>query len=952
MRLFYFFSVFFLININYVKGQDKKTIEEEINLLYEHSQQYFYTNLDSTQFYGKRIYNLAEKIGDLNTQLGILNQLIISDNYAYDLKVVYRDINTMDSLIRNDTRVDTLTDAPAYYKYLLSAKGNYYFKIGNFNKSNKYFNQLLRELGKQGDSLQFFDAATRLSTLEFLGETAKNQNKLSLAEEYYNQVKRELEYYKYKHWENQFMGVNNKLSKVLIANKKYKEANQYLEQSLLHYKQESLQNPKLKNSLKSSYKITIENYLIQDSISKALSYIEENYKVLDENDPFKKELDLLAGDAWLKKLDFEKAERYYKEGLEGYKSYRDNQKHPDIAEILLRFSDLEIKEGNLSAALKYCQQALNELSPLYNNEKISDNPSVADVSSNLVFINVLAEKISVLRKLYESESDKTYLEAALNTALVFVESFDALKPEYESKVDKQFLITEMYPALQGAMEMCYKLFSLTKDDKFIEYAFYFVEKSKSILLLESTRSAQANSFGGVPDEVLNKERQYRASILYLEKKAFTQNRDSKLSDSLFRLKTEYYSFVSKLEHDYPRYFNLKYKSEVVSVEKIRSFIADEFTVLDYFVDDKAIYIIQIQKSKLHFDRITLSDNLRTNIERFYSQISNLKLGNEDKLNELSFDIYNSIIKPSLEKSNTEKLIIISDDILNYLPFDALVTKQDGSEYLLDKYVVSYANSATLLLEERGSDVKVSGEVLAFAPQFQSAGTTEIVSDRSQFAPLKFNQQEVKNISSYFETKSLIGTDASITNFNQFSSDYQVLHFATHASANDEYPDYSFLALASDKNRDSISFLYVKDLYAKDLNADLITLSACETGIGKFQKGEGILSLARGFNYAGAKSLVTSLWKVNDETTSQIMNFFYKNLDQGQSKNEALRNAKLEYLKTSDDSVLKHPYYWAGFVISGDMSPMNSSSNLWVFLIGGVLFLLIVFILYKRYHNPS
>ena len=287
-----------------------------------------------------------------------------------------------------------------------------------------------------------------------------------------------------------------------------------------------------------------------------------------------------------------------------------------------------------------------------------------------------------------------------------------------------------------------------------------------------------------------------------------------------------------------------------------------------------------------------------------------------------------------------------------MPFDALITKQDGSEYLLDKYVVSYANSATLLLEDRGSDVKVSGEVLAFAPQFKSAGTTEIVSDRSQFAPLKFNQQEVKNISSYFKTKSLIGTEASITNFNQFSSDYKVLHFATHASANDEYPDYSFLALASDKNQDSVSFLYVKDLYAKDLNAELITLSACETGIGKFQRGEGILSLARGFNYAGAKSLVTSLWKVNDETTSQIMNFFYKNLDKGQSKNEALRNAKLEYLRTSDDSVLKHPYYWAGFVISGDMSPMNSSSNLWIFLIGGVLFLLIIFILYKRYHNPS
>ena len=964
MRIIYLLFITFLSFTSLLRGQhlqnhnrsisveERISIEEEMDSVYEYAQQFFYTNLDSTQFYSKKVYDLAGRIGDFSSQLGVLNQLIISDNYVYDLHQVNKDIEKMDSLIQNNKRMDTVLNGQAFYNFLLWAKGNYFYKTRDFYRSEKYFKSLITEIEKKGDSLSDFDASTRWSSLEFLGEISRRQNKLSMSQDYYNQIKTELEKYKYQGWKNHSMGLNSKLSKLLVQNKDFRTANDIQIASLNHFKDEVKKDPKFKNSLKSSYQVTIENYLQQDSLEQALFYIKESYDNVDEKDPFKKQLDLLAGDAWLKKLDFKKAESYYKEGLDGYKSYRDNQKHPDIAEILLRFSDLEVKKGNFSTALKYCQQALVELSPLYKSEDISNNPSGADVSSNLVLLNVLAEKIFVLGLLYENEMDKTYLEAALNAALKFVESFDALKPEYESKVDKQFLITEMYPALQDAVEVCYKLFSLTKDDKFIKQAFFFVEKSKSILLLEATRSAQANSFGGIPDEVLNKERQYRASILYLEKNAFTQNRDSKLSNPLFRLKTEYYDFVSKLEHDYPRYFNLKYKNEVASVEKIRDFIGDEFTVLDYFVDDKIIYVIQIQKSKLHFDRIMLSDNLKTSIERFYEQVSNFKLSNANRVNELSFDIYNSIIKPSLDKSNTKKLIVISDDILNYLPFDALTTKQDGSEYLLDKYVVSYANSATLLLEDRGRDQKISGEVLAFAPQFQSAGTTEIVSDRSQFAPLKYNQQEVKNISTYFKTKSLIGTDASINNFNQFSSDYKVLHFATHASANDEYPDYSFLALASDKKQDSISFLYVKDLYTKDLNAELITLSACETGIGKFQRGEGILSLARGFNYAGAKSLVTSLWKVNDETTSQIMNFFYKNLDEGQSKNEALRNAKLEYLRTADDSVLKHPYFWAGFVISGDMSPIGSSSNLSIILIVGVIFLVTIFILYKRYHFSS
>jgi len=114
-----------------------------------------------------------------------------------------------------------------------------------------------------------------------------------------------------------------------------------------------------------------------------------------------------------------------------------------------------------------------------------------------------------------------------------------------------------------------------------------------------------------------------------------------------------------------------------------------------------------------------------------------------------------------------------------------------------------------------------------------------------------------------------------------------------------------------------------------LTTDLVTLSACQTGLGKLQKGEGMLSLAKGFSYAGAKSLVTTLWKINDQTTSELMQEFYKNLDDGMPKDKALREAKLAYLKTADDDLLTHPYFWSGFMISGDVAPLTSNnSNLW------------------------
>lgn len=930
-----------------LSNQEKQAIQKEMDSIYEYAQKFFYTHLDSTQYYGKKIYDLATHIGDLNTQLGILNQLIISDNYAFDLKMVYKDVNTMDSLIKNDKRIDTLTDGLAYNKFLLSSKGNYYFKLGNLNKAKTYFHKLLKELNKSGDSLDYFDAATRLSTLEFLGETAKKQNKLSLAVQYYDQVRRELEYYKYRYWKNQLMGVNNKVSRILISKGEFQKASTYLQQSLLHFKEEAKENTKLKNLLKSSYQVTIENYLKQDSTDLALLYIKESRDLIDDNDPFKKQLDLLAGDAWLKKLDFKKAEFSYKQGLKEYQKYRDNKKHADIAGILLRFSNLEVQREELKAALVYCQRALDQLSSSFDVNSIGSNPNTDKASSKLTLIQVLTSKLTLLKKLYLSEKNIEYLYAALKTSQAFISSFDALKPEYENKVDKQFLINEMYPALQDAVAVCYQLFDITNNKKYVEQAFYFIEKSKSILLLEAIRNAQANSFGGVPDDILNKEQQYKASILHLEKKTFIKNNKRELSDTLFKLRTEYYDFISKLEKDYPRYYNLKYDNKVVRIDEVLNFIDDGFTILNYFMGDDAVYLVQIQKGELYFDRIDLNDHLKSDIQKFYTGLSNVQLGSEKMLAKISYTIFDKLLRPSLDRSTSKNIIVIPDDILYYLPIDALATKSNGSDYILNKYVISYGNSATLWCQKRIREDSESGDLLAFAPQFDRLSATEVMSDRSQFAPLKYNQVEVEKISTYFDTKSLIGSEATMRNLNQLGSGYRILHFATHASANDEYPDYSYLALVSDRHQDSINFLYVQDLYAKNLNAELVTLSACETGIGKFQKGEGILSLARGFKYAGAKALLTSLWRVNDDATSQIMNLFYKNLKKGQLKNEALRNAKMEYLDTTDDSLLKHPYYWAGFALSGDVQPLEMFSIPWVLWVCGILLLILSFGVYKK-----
>ena len=166
--------------------------------------------------------------------------------------------------------------------------------------------------------------------------------------------------------------------------------------------------------------------------------------------------------------------------------------------------------------------------------------------------------------------------------------------------------------------------------------------------------------------------------------------------------------------------------------------------------------------------------------------------------------------------------------------------------------------------------------------------------------------------------------------------------ATHATANDTYPDYSYLAFAQAEDSNQSNILYIKDLYNMSLNADMVTLSACETGIGQLKNGQGMLSLSKGFNYAGAKSIVNTLWNINDKSTVKLMEYFYEGLSKGYSKPEALRLAKLKYLETTEDDLLKHPYYWAAFRVSGDTSPLSSgTTTIWWISIGlGVTFLFI------------
>ena len=287
-------------------------------------------------------------------------------------------------------------------------------------------------------------------------------------------------------------------------------------------------------------------------------------------------------------------------------------------------------------------------------------------------------------------------------------------------------------------------------------------------------------------------------------------------------------------------------------------------------------------------------NLPQEIEAFRKALEDPK---SNQISELSRNLYGRLIQPVAPQLTTKRLLIVGHGVLHYLPFAAL---SDGSGYLVDRYSIRLLPSASVLQFLKGRQAQKAGSLLAF-------GNPDLGDAKYD---LKFAQDEVQTIAKSFSgAKVLVRQEATKSAFKSLGPQFSYLHLATHGKFDPDMPLKSGLLLAKDNQDDG--FLSMGDLYSMRLNADLVTLSACETGLGKVSNGDDVVGLTRGFLYAGSNSIVASLWEVDDLATSQLMTEFYTNLKKG-DKQEALRQAQLSVKKQNP-----HPFYWAAFTITGE-----------------------------------
>jgi CHAT domain-containing protein len=302
--------------------------------------------------------------------------------------------------------------------------------------------------------------------------------------------------------------------------------------------------------------------------------------------------------------------------------------------------------------------------------------------------------------------------------------------------------------------------------------------------------------------------------------------------------------------------------------------------------------------------------------------------------ETSNILYAALVKSI--GSKIKHLIFIPDNELCYLPFETLVDEK--GKYLVENYSVQYQYSTSIL---KRSAARFRGhQTLSFAPFASLAG--------QGFGRLPNSLSEVAALIG----KKYIDTAATKERLLNHLHDYKVIHLATHAVVNNRENSFSYILFSgADSNH---SRLYLSEVYNLPLQqTDLVILSACETGAGKFIKGEGVMSLSRAFSYAGCSNIVTTLWKADDYSTAYLSNKIHDYLDKGLTIDKALQQAKLDYL--GDKKInprLKQPYYWSHLVFLGNVSENNSFHRTWLVLAIALGLLILIGIFIKRSRKPG
>lgn len=594
-------------------------------------------------------------------------------------------------------------------------------------------------------------------------------------------------------------------------------------------------------------------------------------------------------------------------------------------ETYLYYSRLMYNTGRNREALSFINNVINDTSIV---------PSYIKIAS---FI----QKSKILYKSYKTVYDNQNLAEALSAAEQAIDIIEKTRLSINADESRSRVSGRFFDTYDIAIDILNELYIFTEDNKYLEKAFSVSEKSKAAGLLAATRNNRAMNFH-LPSDLAGLERSLLADIndynevIYNE--SAKQNPDSKLIDQYrllcVRASARYDSLISVFAEEYPRFYNLKYSTDVSTIDDIRKRIGRKANFIEYYLSDSLLYIFLINRDGFEIKPVPAGDDLRDLVLDFRNILTNPSIANGSRSQymefvELSYELYQRLVLPVREYLSSERLIISADDILLYIPFETLISEMPEYDeinyrelaYLLKKYEILYEYSGTILSETVSSHPSIYNKVLSFAPEYKGSINIEELmmsrqSDRNNLTNIPGAREEAIYINKLLGGELYIDDEATESTFKSNVIKGDIIHMAMHTLINDNEPMYSKMIFSMETDTVEDGMLNTYEVYNIPVKSKIMFLSSCNTGTGYLQSGEGVMSLARGFFYSGSPCVIMSLWEVDDLSGSGIVKEFYSNLKKGFTKSKSLRKSRIDYLADADQ-MRSHPYFWSTLIIMGN-----------------------------------
>ena len=549
--------------------------------------------------------------------------------------------------------------------------------------------------------------------------------------------------------------------------------------------------------------------------------------------------------------------------------------------------------------------------------------------------------------------DSLFLKTLLVDVKNAIHTLEERRALITSVSDVNQLIESNQKAFDFAKQINLELYKATTNQTYLNKTVSLHESALYNRIRARLNLKASISFTDIPNKVIERENTLRDL-----QNSNLEDQGNNAVQFLIENNNKWTAFIDTLKQQYPKYYKMRYATIEEPLDNLQDNIPKQTTIVRYLFIDNSLYAFVANKTEKNIFKLD-SKHLKSRINTIGENQYNVT-----EMSPIYYELYKQLWRPFETMVTSEKVIIIPDGELFNLSFETLTPQpikafsELAANSLLANHSISY-NYSLLLLDETKKTTLYDSDFIAFAPEFNKEMkenykitiTDSLNIDKTylKLIPQPFATNLAKESSNLFNGISFLNENASKQIFTEQAKEHKIIHIGTHAESNNISPELSRLIFAKNTT-DSISTidnsLYTYEIYNQNLSSNLAILTACETGKPSYQSGEGMISLAHAFNYAGSESILTSLWKIDEQSSAVIVENFYGYLKKGLQKDKALQKAKLDYIASAKGRTLA-PQYWAGLVLIGDNTPIDISTTgyWWIWLIL-VIIVIVVFLLFN------